>query len=126
MPVQFSPLFKPQYVGNVSAALVLATAGAPTVVPAQFNYQIQSVRVTNVTNAPVSLEVWRVPSGATADAQHIVTPNTVNVPVGSNTYPHFDLTVLWGAVLQPGDAIWALAGSASALVIQGDGLVIQP
>jgi len=33
--------------------------------------------------------------------------------------------VLWGAVLNAGDAIWGLAGSASALSISGDGTVVQ-
>lgn len=121
---QLNQMFKCQFVGASSAALPFAI-GAATSVPAKFAYQLGSVRVTNVTNAPVSLTVWRVESGAAADAQHTVTPATVNVPVASNTFPHFDLTVLWGAVLGAGDAIWAQAGSASALVIQGDGAVIQ-
>lgn len=107
------------------AALVFATPGTPTVVPANFFYQISVLRVTNVNAAPVALTVYRVPSGSSAIAANTVVPVTVNIPVASNTFPHFDLTALWGCVLCPGDSIWALAGVASALVIHGDGAVIQ-
>jgi hypothetical protein len=118
-------MFKPQFVANAAAALVFATPGAPTAVPANTNYQISVLRVANVTNAPVTLSVWRVPSGAADDNQHLVIPS-INVPVATQSIPDLDLTALWGAVLQPGDAIWAVAGSASALTIQGDGAVITP
>ena len=119
-----SPLFQPQYVANAAAALTFAPAGGTTV-PAGYQYRIDTLRVTNITSAPVSLKVWRVPSGSTDDNQHIVIPVTVLVPVGVSTFPQFDVTALWGAVLSAGDAIWAVAGSASALVIQGDGVVAQ-
>src|ERR1035437_6669989 len=117
-------MLQPQYVANSATALVFATPGTPAAVPAGYNYQISVCRVANVTAAPVSLEVYRVPSGASADAAHIVCP-PINVPVASQTFPHFDLTALWGVVLKPGDAIFAVAGSASALVIQVDGIIVQ-
>jgi hypothetical protein len=119
-----SPLFQPQYVGNAAAALTFAPAGGTTV-PAGFQYRIDVLRVTNITAAPVTLKVWRVPSGSTDDNTHIVVPVTVLVPVAVQTFPQFDVTALWGAVLSAGDAIWMLAGSASALVVQGDGVVGQ-
>lgn len=118
-----SPLFQPQYVANAAAKLVFATQGAPSVVPASVNYQISVLRVANKTGSPATLKMWRVPSGATDDDQHVVVP-VVTIPVATQTYPWFDVTCLWGAVLQPGDAIWALSGTASALVIQGDGAVV--
>lgn len=119
-----SPLVNPQYIAQAaSAALVFATPGAPAAVPSGFNYQIQVARVANITGSPVTLEVWRVPSGSSADNPHIIVP-TINIPVASQTFPYFDLTACWGVVLQAGDAIWALAGTASALVIQGDGVVV--
>lgn len=121
-----SPMFQPQFVANgSSAALIFSTPGVPTVVPAKYNYQIAVARVSNVGSVPVSFKCWRVSSGQSADDQHVIVPE-INIPVGTNTFPWFDLTALWGVVLVPGDAIYALAGAASALVIQGDGAVIQP
>jgi|SRR5579862_4796999 len=123
MPVyNLSPIFEPQYVAGAATALAFAAGGVA--VPANYNYQIAVVRVANITNAPVSLQVWRVPQGAADDNQHIVIPQ-INIPVATQTYPDQDLTALWGIVLQPGDAIWAVAGAANSLVIHGDGAVIQ-
>ena len=119
-----SPIFEPQYVAGAAAALVFATPGGPTVIPAGYNYQISVARVANKTGAPVSFKCWRVPSGSTDDDAHIVVP-AINIPVATSTSPYFDITALWGVVLQPGDAIWALAGAASSLILQGDGAVIQ-
>ena len=112
-----------QYIGGSAAALAFAPVGG-VAVPAGVSYQIAVCRVVNVTNAPVTLKLWRVPSGSTDDTTHIVVPVTVLVPVATQTFPHFDVTVLWGAVLAPGDAIWGLAGSGSALAINADGVVI--
>ena len=120
-----SPIFQPQYVGDPAAALAFAPPGAGSVVPTSYNYQIYTCRVANTTNAPVSLQVWRVPAGAEGDNQHLVVPS-INIPVASQTFPDFDVTALWGAVLQPGDSIWAQASVANALIIQADGAVIQP
>lgn len=121
-----SPIFQPQFVGSAAAALTLAPApgGAPTIVPPLYAYQIGVLHVTNVSAGAVSLTIWRVPAGAANDNQHVVVPATVTIPVASATAPHFDVTALWGAVLMPGDAIWALAGAPSTLSIQGDGAVI--
>jgi hypothetical protein len=119
-----SPLFQPQYAnGSAATALAFATAGNPTTVPAGYSYQIATLRVSNVTAAPVTLEVWRVPVGSAADNQHLVIPS-ISIPVAASTQMDIDLTALWGAVLEPGDAIYAEAGAASSLVISGDGAVI--
>lgn len=119
-----SPIYQPQYVGAAAAVLTFATPGSPTVVPASFNYQISVARVANKTAAPVSLKMWRVPSGAADDDAHIVIPQ-INIPVATQTFPHLDLTALWGIVLQPGDAIWAIAGAGNSLILHADGCVIQ-
>lgn len=119
-----SPIFQPQFISNAAAALTFAPAGGTTV-PTGYQYQISVLRVVNETSAPVTLKLWRVNSGATNDTAHTVVPVTVLVPVATQTFPHFDATVLWGAVLGAGDAIWGLAGSASALSISGDGVVVQ-
>lgn len=119
-------MFQPQFVAHsAAAALVFATPSNPTAVPANYFYQIGVLRVANIDNIPVSLKLWRVPSGSTAIDINTVVPVTVLVPVATQTFPHFDVTALWGAVLQPGDSIWGLAGVSSMLVVTGDGLVIQ-
>lgn len=124
MPVySLSAIYNPQYISDSATALTLAPVGGTTV-PANQQYQIAVMRVVNVTSAPVSLKMWRVPNGSSDDATHVVVPVTVLVPVATQTFPHFDVTVLWGAVLGAGDAIFAVAGSASALSVSGDGLVI--
>jgi hypothetical protein len=119
-----SPIFNPQFIANAAAALTFAPAGG-TVVPNNTLYQISVLRVANVTGNPQTLELWRVPNGAADDNQHIVVPQ-ITIPVATSTFDHFDVTALWGAVLQAGDAIWAVCGNASALSIQGDGAVITP
>lgn len=123
----FATIYNPQFIPNAAAALIFAPASAAGagVVPAQFNYSILTIRVTNVTAAPVSLTIWRVPAGSIDDNQHLVIPATVNVPTATAATPWFDVGNLFGAVLGVGDAIWALAGSASALTISADGVVIQ-
>ena len=118
-----SCIFKPQYVSAAAGPLVFAP-GAAVAVPPGYNYQIAVCRVANTTGAPVSLEVWRVPQGATADNQHIVLP-PINVPVATQTFPYFDLTALWGIVLAVGDSISAVAGSDGSLVVHADGAIIQ-
>lgn len=121
-----SPIYQPQFIAHsVAAALAFATPGNPTVVPAGYFYQIGVLRVANIDSIPVTLKLWRVPSGSIAIDINTVIPVTVQVPVATQTFPQFDVTALWGAVLMPGDSIWGLAGVASMLVVQGDGLVIQ-
>lgn len=126
MPVyNLSPIFQPQYVSNAAAKLTFAPAGG-TVVPTGYQYQIAVMRVVNITSAPVTLKLWRVSAAAATQVnENIVVPVTVLVPVATQTFPHFDVTVLWGAVLSAGDAIWGIAGSASALTTSADGVVVQ-
>jgi hypothetical protein len=121
-----SPIFDPQYAASgAAAALVFATPGGGTVVPANLAIQIAVLRVANNSNAPVTLALWRVPAGGAQGVATVVVP-TITVPVASNTFPQFDATACWGMVLQAGDAIWALAGTGSALVVQADGTIITP
>jgi hypothetical protein len=117
-------LFEPQFVSTAATALTFAPGVGGSVVPPNYAYQISTLRVSNVTAAPVTLQVWRVPSGSTPIAVNLVVPS-INIPVAAATQMDIDLTALWGAVLQPGDSIYAEAGAASSLVIQGDGAVIQ-
>lgn len=118
-------IFQPQYVANATTQLTFSpAAGGGLVVPANYNFQIATCRVSNNSNAPVSLEMWRVPQGSAADTLHIVVP-AINIPVATQTFPWMDLTRFWGIILAPGDSIYAVAGTASALTIDADGAVIQ-
>lgn len=123
-----SNIYNPQFVPSAAAALTFSpasAAGAPTVVPASYAFMILTMRVVNVSAAPVALTVWRVPSGSANDNQHLAIPATVNIPVASANAPWFDVGSMFGAVLNAGDAVWALAGTASTLSIMADGVTIS-
>lgn len=119
-----TPIFEPQFIPAAAAGLAFAPAPTGIVVPPNVTYRIDQIRVTNVTGVACALTIWRIPSGSANTAVNNVIPVTVVVPPSTLTAPQFDLTALWGAVLRPGDAIWAQAGAASALTIYGDGAVI--
>lgn len=124
MPVTQSRLILPQFIAAVAAPLNFVNGG--NVVPATFSYQILTCNVTNTGgNAGCSLTIWRVPAGTTADVEHIRVPTQVIVPVGSFNNPYFQVTILQGVVLGPGDSVWASAGGSNILSIDADGLVIQ-
>lgn len=121
MGFALSQIIKPQYVANAAAALQLTVDSAGTqaaAVPPLTQLSLWTARFTNGTGSPVTLKVWRVPSGAADDATHVVV-NTITIPVATAANPYFDWSP--GYQLGPGDAIWALAGTASALVVTGDG-----
>lgn len=119
-----SPIFEPQLIAGAAAALQFAPAGAGTVVPANTLYRIITARVINVSALPVALQIWRIPSGGSLGISNEMVAATVIIPVANNTFPHFDLTVLWGATLRPGDSIQAQAGAANSLTIVADGAVV--
>lgn len=121
MSFQLSTIIKPQYVANAAAALNLTVDGAGTqavVVPALTSLSLWTARFTNNSALAVTLKVFRVPSGAAADAAHVVI-NTITVPVATANNPYFDWSP--GYTLAAGDAIWAVAGTANAIVVTGDG-----
>lgn len=116
-----SQIIKPQFVGGSAAALTLVTAPSgttATVVPGLTILSLYRCRFTNVTNLPATLQVWRVTSGATNDAAHCVV-NTITIPPGTFYAPYFEWSP--GYEMAAGDAIWALAGTASAISVSGDG-----
>ncbi len=117
-------MFNPQFLPLIEAPLVFKPTGTGSV-PAGFTYQITVARVVNISGAPVSISVWRVPAGMTPDNQHLIVPPTIVVPAASISAPWFDLTVIWGIDLLAGASIWAKAGAGNALAINADGWVIQ-
>lgn len=118
------PIYRPQAVSNAAAKLVFATGAAGNVVPAGYNYKIDVFRVINITSGPVALTIWRVPATAAGNS-NIVVPVTVQVPIATQSFPQFDVEVLFGAILTPGEWIEAQAGAANALNATADGIVIQ-
>lgn len=121
MGFTLSPIIKPQFVGSVAAALTLVTTTSGTTgtaVLARTQLSLWTCRFANVTSSPTTIQVWRVPSGATNDAAHMVI-NTITIPPATFTQPFFE----WSPRYQmaAGDAIWALAGTASAITVTGDG-----
>lgn len=99
--------------------MVTTVAGATAAaVPALTRLSLWTCRFVNVTASPVTLKVFRVASGGTAVDQYLAV-ETVTIPVASLNNPYF----AWdpGFTLSPGDAIWAVAGSASAITVSGDG-----
>jgi hypothetical protein len=121
MAFTLSQIIAPQFVALAAAALQLTVDGAGTqaaAVPTLTGLSLWTARFTNVTGGPVTLKVFRVPSGAAADSAHTVV-NTITIPVATANNPYFDWSP--GYQLAPGDGIFAVAGSASAIVVTGDG-----
>ncbi len=125
MAYQPSVTIQPQFVANSAAALTLTISlagGTAAAAPANSQIYVGTARFANVTAAPVTLKIWRVDAGGSADDQHLVVP-LVTVPVATANNPWFDWSP--NAYLAPGDAIWAEAGSASAITCSGDGAIIS-
>lgn len=121
MGFTLSQIIKPQLVGGAAAALTMVTTTGGTTaatVPARTQLSLWTCRFVNVTALPVTLKVWRVTSGGTNDDAHVAVM-TITIPPATFLQPYFD----WSPRYQmaPGDAVWALAGTASAVSVSGDG-----
>jgi hypothetical protein len=117
MSFQLSKIIAPQFVSNAAAALSLTVDGAGTTaaaVPVLTSLSLWTCRFTNVSGAPVTLTVYR---GTVAAANKVI--NAISIPVATANNPYF----AWdpGYQLAAGESIWALAGTANALVVTGDG-----
>lgn len=117
MAFQLSKIIVPQFVANAATALQLTIDGAGTqaaAVPALTQLSLWTARFTNVTSSPVTLKVYR---GTVAAGN--VAINTITIPVATASNPYFDWSPSYQ--LAAGDAIWAIAGTATAIVVTGDG-----
>jgi hypothetical protein len=93
-----------------------------TVVPAGMCVLLNSLWVTNVTNAPVSMRLWR---GVAATSQFPLTGGTgIIIPISTILEPGFQVLDR-PIILMPGDAIWGLASASQSLNITGDGEVVS-
>jgi hypothetical protein len=80
---------------------------------------IVGVRVTNITLSPATLTLWVVPNGGTeGDAYKVVT--AVSIPADG-----VDYVFLKAVMLDPGDFVRWVAGTASALSGRIDGVKME-
>lgn len=117
MSFQLSRIIVPQFVAIAATALQLTVDGQGTqaaAVPALTSLSLWTCRFTNVTASPVTLKVYR---GAATAANTVI--NTITIPVATANNPYFDWSP--GYQLATGEAIFAIAGTVSAIVVTGDG-----
>lgn len=107
MSVTAQVLIKSQYAPSSMASMYTSQAGTTTIV--------DNFTATNNTASPAIISVYVVPSGETASASNLISYYTV----GANT-PML-LPEMKYKVLEPGDFIAVLAGTASAIAIQASG-----
>lgn len=132
-----SPIIYPQWItGGITVVAGVITAetasffefapAGSSAVPAGVNYLIQGMRLANTSGVSVTVAIWRQNIGAGAFAganENLVVPAIV-IPPNSFAYPFFDVTTLWGAILQPGDQLYAGATAANVLTAAADGAII--
>lgn len=97
--------------------------------PAGYNFVINTIKIVNNSTsgggggASEQISVWRVNNGASTTNDHNIVP-PVFVPPASISFPWFDLTALWGAVMQEGDYIYMGCGTANICSVHADGAII--
>ncbi|MBB2205627.1 hypothetical protein [Gluconacetobacter takamatsuzukensis] len=111
MSVQPAALIPAQAVPGAVAALYTAPAGVIA--------RIDSLGVCNVGTVPASVTLYLVPSGAAAGPATATTFSQAVLPGQTWNSPNEI-----GRVLQPGDAIVALASASGALTISAGGLLV--
>ena len=119
-----STIFQPQYVANSAAALAFFPNGGAAIATGLL-YQINTAWVANNSGSPCWLKLYRVPSGGAADVTTLVGPQ-ITIPVATLAVPNVPLSMLWGIQLNPGDKIYAVAQTASVLIVTADGGVNTP
>ncbi len=115
-----STLFQPQYAAAAGVAALAFYPASGAAIAVGLTYQINAAWAANNSASPCWLEIYRVPSGGTANATTRVGPR-ITIPVANISIPNVPLAMLWGIQLNPGDTIWALAQTASIIVITADG-----
>lgn len=115
-----SKIIDVQYVATSAAAALAFYPSSGAAIAVGLSYQINASWVANNSGSPCWLEIYRVPSGGTANATTRVGPR-ITIPVANLSVPNVPLAMLWGIQLFPGDTIWGLSQTASVLVITADG-----
>ena len=100
----------------------LPNAAAPVLTsPVGFYTTTKKVTVTNTDTAAIPVTIYKVPSGGSADDTTLlvdaknVPPNTINGGV-------LELYEVENQTLNPGDALWAFAGTAAKVNLNISGI----
>lgn len=120
-----STIFQPQYAATSAAAALVFFPSSGAQIATGLLYQINAAWAANNSSSPCWLEIYRVPSGGAADATTRVGPR-ITIPVANLSVPNVPLAMLWGSQLNPGDKIYALAQTASIIVLTADGGISTP
>lgn len=108
MSVNAKALFEPVQAANVQTTQYTAPPGIRTI--------IDKLTGTNTTGAPATLTINLVPSAGTAAATNTIVPAKTLQPGEAYTFPE-----IVGHVLNAGDFISTLAGTAAAITIRASG-----
>ncbi len=100
-------LFVAQYAPSSNTNMYVSPTSTTTI--------IDKFTANNTSGSGVALSVYIVPNGGTAGASNLVYISTI----GANTF--LDITGLQDQILAPGDSIYVLAGTGSAIVVRGSG-----
>lgn len=118
-------IYQPQYANGSAVTALVFFPNAGGAIATGNLYQINQAWAANNSGSPCWLEIYQVPSGGTANATTRVGPR-ITIPVATLAVPNVPLAMLWGIQLNPGDTIWALAQTASIIVISAAGGVNTP
>lgn len=107
MNIQFSTLLEPTGVANAAAAIYTDASGQAAL--------LQKVTFTNNDTVAHTLTVWWVPSGGARATTNIVVNNVTVSPKGPTNDGVYEAIVLEGHLMQPGDALHAVADTAAKI-----------
>lgn len=108
MTVTAKALFNPLQAQNAQTTQYTAPAGTRTI--------IDKFTGTNTTGAPANLSVNLVPAAGAAGVANLIVQTKTLQPGECYTFPE-----LVGHVLNPGDFLSTLAGTAAAITIRSSG-----
>ncbi len=117
MNIQFSTLLEPTPVPAAATAIYTNNSGQ--------NALLQKVTFTDNDTLAHTLTVWWVPSGGANGAANMVVNNVTISPKGPTNDGVYEAIVLEGHMLQPGDALWAIADDAAAVIAAITGSLIS-
>lgn len=103
--------------GTDEDALTLRPFG-DTSVPANTKVILKQIILANTSSASATVAISLVPSGGTAGAANRIVPD---VSVGANSVVTIDLS----QVMEPGDFLSAVQGTAEAVTVTISGVVVS-
>lgn len=98
------------------ATLPSAAPTALFTIPANTTVVVNRATVNNITNAAVTLQIWVVRDGdAEGNGNLIVGATAGGLSITAGPIEPYTVNAMAGLVLAAGDAVWAQAGTATAL-----------